>query len=51
MALVAQFDMELHQMDMKTAFLNDNLFEDVYMDQPNGFLESGKEHTVCKLRK
>jgi len=51
MALVAHFDLELHQMDVKTAFLNGDLFEDVYMDQPDGFIESGKRHMVCKLRK
>ncbi|GJQ90258.1 putative zinc finger, CCHC-type containing protein [Tanacetum coccineum] len=34
MALVAHFDLELHQMDVKTAFLNGDLHEDVYMDQP-----------------
>jgi len=30
-------------MDVKTAFLNGDLFEDVYMDQPDGFVESGKD--------
>ena len=34
MALVAHFDMELHQMDVKTVFLNGDLNEEVYMMQP-----------------
>ena len=51
MALVAQFDLKLHQMDVKTAFLNDDLYEDVYMQQPEGFKPEGQEHLVCKLKK
>ena len=51
MALVAHFDLELHQMDMKTAFLNGNLEEEVYMHQLEGFSVKEKEHMVCKLKK
>jgi hypothetical protein len=51
MALVAHFDLELHQMDVKTAFLNGDLEESVYMKQPKGFVVNGKEHTGCRLKK
>jgi len=51
MALVSHYDLELHQMDVKTAFVNGDLEEDVYMDQPVGFAEEGKEHMVCKLKR
>ena len=36
MALVAHYDLELHQMDVKTAFRNGDLNESVYMAQPKG---------------
>ena len=49
MAIVAHFDLELHQMDVRTTFLNDDLSEDVYMVQPSGFEVVGKENMVCKL--
>jgi hypothetical protein len=51
MALVAHYDLELHQMDVNTAFLNGNLQENVYMAQPEGFAVEGKEHMRCKLKK
>ena len=51
MALVAHFDMELHQMDVKTAFLNGDLNETIFMAQLESFAIKGKEHMGCKLKK
>ncbi|CAB4011149.1 Hypothetical predicted protein, partial [Paramuricea clavata] len=48
-ALAAQHGLKLHQMDVTTAFLNGDLKEEVYMKQPEGFTEKGKEHLVCRL--
>jgi hypothetical protein len=44
MALTAHYDSKLHQMDVKTAFLNGDLEENMYMTQPEGFVVEGKEH-------
>jgi hypothetical protein len=51
MALVAHYDLELYQMDVKTAFLNGDLDETVYMAQPKGFVVEGKEKLGCRLKK
>jgi uncharacterized protein with von Willebrand factor type A (vWA) domain len=51
MALVAHYNLELHQMDMKTAFLNGDVDEIVYVAQPKGFVMEGKEKLGCHLKK
>lgn len=38
-------------MDINNAFLNCKLKEDVYMVQPEGFVDEAKPHYVCKLRR
>jgi len=50
-AFAVQNDMLIHQMDVITAFLNGDLDEDIYMQQPDGYVQSGSEHLVCKLKK
>nr|GEX64306.1 zinc finger, CCHC-type [Tanacetum cinerariifolium] len=51
LALPAIHNLVIHQMDVKTTFLNGNLDEEVYMKQPKGFVMLGNEHKVCKLVK
>ena len=51
MALVAYYDLELHQMDVKTTFLNGDLEKNVYMAQPKGSVVEGKECMGCRLKK
>ena len=50
LALAAAEDMEVHQLDIKTAFLNGELEETIYMQQPQGYGEGGP-NTVCHLHK
>ena len=51
LALVAQLDLELVQIDVKTVFLYGDLDEEIYMNQPDGYKVARKEKMVCKLEK
>jgi hypothetical protein len=51
LSLAASYGHLVHQMDVKTAFLNGELDEKIYMDQSNGFEVKGEERKVCKLLK
>src|SRR5688572_11936500 len=51
LAIAAYFDYEIWQMDVKTSFLNGNLAEDVYMIQPEGFVDPKNAGKVCKLQR
>ena len=50
LAVGAQHKLQLHQMDVSTAFLHGELTEEVYLWQPEGFIESEKEYLVCHLQ-
>ncbi|KAJ0522562.1 putative RNA-directed DNA polymerase [Helianthus annuus] len=51
LAIATYYDYEIWQMDVKTAFLNGHLTEDVYMEQPEGFVDPKNPKKVCKLNK
>ncbi|KAH9722428.1 hypothetical protein KPL70_006731 [Citrus sinensis] len=50
-AIASLNNLYVHQMDVKTAFLNGDLDEEIYMEQPEGFVLPGNEKKVCKLIK
>lgn len=50
-AIAAQLGLDIDQLDVKTAFLNGDLVEDVVMEQPEGFVIKGKEDKVYTLNK
>ena len=49
--LAASYGLIIHQLDVKTAFLNGELDVEIYMDQPDGFAVKGQESKLCKLLK
>ncbi|WVY89808.1 hypothetical protein V8G54_035322 [Vigna mungo] len=51
LGLATKLDLEIEQLDVKTTFLHGDLEEEIYMKQPEGFEEPGKEHLVCRLKK
>ena len=51
LAIAAYFDYEIWQMDVKTAFLNGNIEEELYMIQPKGFVDPKDADKVCKLQR
>ena len=51
LSLAASHKLLVHQMDVKTAFFNGELEEEIYMNQPDGFIAQGQEGKVCKLLK
>nr|GEY63083.1 retrotransposon protein, putative, Ty1-copia subclass [Tanacetum cinerariifolium] len=50
-SIVAFYDYEIWKMDVKTAFLNGYLNEDIYMVQPEGFVDPNHPRKVCKLQR
>ena len=50
-ALAAHNGWNVYQLDIKTTFLNGDLHEEVYVTQPRGFVQKGKENKVCRLKK
>eukprot|EP00253_Pinus_taeda_P029617 PITA_29617 len=51
LSIAVQNKWKFYQMDMKSAFLNGVLKEEVYIEQPLGYEKKGQEHKVCRLRK
>ena len=50
-SIAAEMGWKIHQMDVKTVFLNGIIEEEVYVEQPQGFEIHGSESTVCRLKK
>ena len=51
LAIAAFYDYEIWQMDVKTAFLNGYLTKELYMMQPEGFVDPKGANKVCKLQR
>jgi len=44
LAITAQFNLDAHHIDIKSVYLNGDLDEEIYMDQPKGFVVNGQEN-------
>ena len=51
LAIAALRNLEVHHMDVRTAFLNGDPDEEIYMEQPEGFISLGQEKKVYRLVK
>jgi hypothetical protein len=51
LSLVAALDLGITQLDIKTAFIYSELEEELYLEQPEGFVIAGRENEVCRLKK
>jgi len=51
MAFATKYNYEVHQMDIKAAFLNGEFEENIYMKQPKSFVKTNKNNLFCKLNK
>ena len=51
LAIVAHLDLDLFQMDVKIAFLNGGLDEEIYIDQLLGFVAKGQYDKMCHLKR
>lgn len=50
-ALVVIHDFHIHQINVKTVFLYGSLLEEIYMTQPQSFVDPQQRNNVCKLLK
>ncbi len=50
-SLVANLDLELQQMDVNTTFFDGNSEEEIYMNQPKGYVKFGDKKKVCQFIK
>ena len=51
LSIIASSKWELHQMDVKSSFLNGDVKGDIYMQQPPGFISAESSSLICKLHK
>ena len=51
LGIATSMNLEVEQLDVKTTFLHGDLEEEIYMKQPEGFIDKGNDQLVCKLEK